>query len=169
MRRCRSSTQRDPSLAGLFAGQLRQLHKQAKEDPHFKIRVLDSFGALQSRVSKPDCHKSSNNSTKIFGNVPSLGIASARKQNFSQSSNIDNISFFNFPSSVSPSINPVQNKDSLGPATYSKSSSNFIHSPPVTDCNTLTEDNLSDILNALGDAAFTDMDRVISFSDLDFT
>lgn len=167
-RRSHSSSQREPSLAGVFAGQLRQLHNQVKEDPNSKIHVLDSFGGTYRQNTKPAHRAPAATSTRSMVLSPSLGNAPNQNKKFAHAQNVQNAAFLNFDSSASPTIDSITNGNCLEAATQPNASSTFIGSP-LMSCSALNDDNLSDILSALGDAAFTNMDRIISFTDLEFT
>ncbi|KAJ6786626.1 hypothetical protein PWT90_03715 [Aphanocladium album] len=158
-RRSHSSSER-PSLASLFADQLRQLHSKAKGDPSSKLFVLGSFG---------DSHGHSTiHGQTVATNRSSQRMAHASTGCFSKSTNIGDTDCLKFPLATSSMCEAAKDRGGLEPAAGEASSSNFLGSPPLMDCGALTgDDNLSSILDALGDTEFLNMDRVILFSDLD--
>lgn len=169
-RRCHNSSQRGPSLAKLFADQLRQLHNQLKENPDSKIHLFDSFGGAHKQSTRQSQGAAACFPAQRLGDASlSFGDTSKRKQDFLQGNTAEHTPLLNLPSPACPTSNSVENKDRAEPTARPKSSSNFTKPPPPMECGPLTEDSLSGILEELGDAAFMDMDRVISFLDLEYS
>lgn len=172
-RRSYCSSNQHNSLAGQFAAQLRQLHKQLRENPSVKLKILNTFGDSYKHGNEPSKRVAAFSCSDGPSNIspPIDSPFNRTKNSSSQESHGIRTQRSNVLPNSAPLVNPTNTPPGPEQPTRPKSPSTCIELPLPShlDCDDWTNDYLSGILDGFGDASFTDMDRVISFSDMDFT
>ncbi|CAI7634040.1 unnamed protein product [Penicillium pancosmium] len=173
-RRWFSTDGRKVSLSGSFAAQLRQLYSQLQEDPMCQLDVLGTSERqpLGKSQSRPDFGDSLASRDGVLPVIHQTSI----------SHNAGILQQPDLPSSRRHSPNTISPSDPVAIATHNrpKQGGSAENTSPAKDLEPEVSnqfdgirgpangDDLASLLETLGDQSFMDMDRVISYSDIDF-